>query len=66
MRSEPTTTASISTRGHEMAGHVVGDERHRDPFAHQLPGREAGALEIGARLVGDDTAEAAPCAPPNE
>ena len=39
---------------HEVRRHVVGDDRHRDALLLQLPGGQPGALQEGARLVGDD------------
>ena len=39
---------------HEKAGHVVGDQRSRNPVLHQLPGGQAGSLQPGAGLVGKD------------
>ena len=38
---------------HQMAGHVVGDERHRYAFLHHFPCRQTRALQEGAGLVGD-------------
>jgi hypothetical protein len=39
---------------HQVAGHVVRDERAGDAFLHAFPGREACALQVGARLARDD------------
>ena len=37
-----------------MAGHVVAEDGGGDGILHELPGGEAGALEVGAGLVGED------------
>ena len=39
---------------HERAGHVVADDGGGDVVVQQLPGGEAGALQEGAGLVGED------------
>src|SRR5204863_12007 len=39
---------------HEMARHVVRDERGRNAVLLQLPHGEARALQKGARLIGED------------
>ena len=40
--------------GHDGAGHVVRDQRDRNVVLHQLPCREARALQEGAGFVGED------------
>ena len=39
---------------HEVGGHVVAEDGGGDVVLHELPGGEAGALEEGAGLVGED------------
>ena len=39
---------------HEGSGHVVAEDGGGDVVLHELPGGEAGALEVGAGLVGED------------
>ncbi len=39
---------------HQVAGHVVADQRHRDAVALQLPGGQPRPLQPGAGLVGED------------
>ena len=38
---------------HQGARHIVGDDRGLDAFAHELPCRQACALQERSRLVGD-------------
>ena len=38
---------------HQMARHVVGDQRHRDTVLHQFPGGEPRALQEWPCLVGE-------------
>src|SRR4029079_6815747 len=45
--------------GHQMAGGDVGDEPVRYPGLSELPGRQAGALEVRPRLVDEDLEVAA-------
>ena len=47
-------TAGDAALGHEVAGHVVADERGGDVVLDELPGGEARALVEGAGLVGED------------
>src|SRR5450756_2185049 len=44
----------------EVPGHVVADEAVRDALDAELPGREPGALQPGARLVDEDRDAAVP------
>ena len=39
---------------HEGAGHVVAEDGGGDVVVEELPGGEAGSLEVGAGLVGED------------
>ena len=39
---------------HEGAGHVVAEDGGGDVVVEELPGGEAGALQVGAGLVGED------------
>ena len=41
------------TPAHQVTGHVVGDQRHRDFFLHHLPSRQARALQKWAGLIGN-------------
>ncbi len=54
MRSAPTMTAWILPWRMRRAGHVVAEDGGGDVVVQQLPGGEAGALEVGAGLVGED------------
>ena len=39
---------------HEVGGHVVAEDGGGDGVLHELPGGEAGALEVGSGFVGED------------
>ena len=39
---------------HKVGGHVVAENGGGDVVLHELPGGEAGTLEVGAGLVGED------------
>ena len=47
-------TAWMRPLAHEVGGHVVAEDGGGDVVLHELPGGEAGALEEGAGLVGED------------
>ena len=53
-RSAPTRIASTSAAGHQRPGGDVRDQRVRHAGLGELPGRQAGALEVRPRLVDPD------------
>ena len=61
MRSAPTMTRSTRPATHEVAGHVVGDQRHAAIASLlELPGGQPGALQERSRLVDVDVMAACP------